>query len=166
MGRKNTFTVPAMEKLVGKIARIGQAFRPIYHLMPHLYSSVAYGLRDNKSFLISTSAAFRKMIKEAKRDYLNATAADMREIKFAIGQSARMQHKCRKEYPMPPSLINELKVIKKLLLDKTIKLCTPLAHIVPRDYTFAARPVTLAKREGEGGAQTSPSTGTGSSQRT
>ena len=52
------FTVPQIEKLIGKLDRIGQAFWPIYHLMPHLYSSVAYALRDNKSFLVSMSAAF------------------------------------------------------------------------------------------------------------
>ena len=31
---REAFTVPEMEKLVGKLGRIGQAFRPVYHLMP------------------------------------------------------------------------------------------------------------------------------------
>ena len=38
------FTVPQIEKLIGKLGRIGQAFWPIYHLMSHIYSSVAYAL--------------------------------------------------------------------------------------------------------------------------
>ena len=38
------FTVPQIEKLIGKLGRIGQAFRPIYHIMPHLYLSVACAL--------------------------------------------------------------------------------------------------------------------------
>ena len=66
------FTVPEIERLIGKLGRIGQAFQPIYHLMPRLYSSVAYALRDNKSFLVSTSKAFREMLKKSKRDQLTA----------------------------------------------------------------------------------------------
>ena len=38
------FTVKEMENLVGKLGRIGQAYRPIYYIMPHLYASVAYAL--------------------------------------------------------------------------------------------------------------------------
>ena len=31
---RESFTVSKMEKLVGKLGRIGQAYWPIYHLMP------------------------------------------------------------------------------------------------------------------------------------
>ena len=55
---RESFTVSEMEKLVGKLSRIGQAYRPIYHLMPHLYASVAYALRQNAFYLASTSRRF------------------------------------------------------------------------------------------------------------
>ena len=41
---REAFFVNEIETLVGKLGRIGQAYRPIYHLMPHLYASVAYAL--------------------------------------------------------------------------------------------------------------------------
>ena len=117
---KKLFSVPEIEKLIGKIGRIGQAFRPIYHLMPHLYSSAAYALRDNKSFLVSTSAAFRKLIKEAKRDAREATEQDIKQINFAVGQLSRRQHRLKREYILPVSLRNELKAILGLIRDGTI----------------------------------------------
>ena len=47
--------VSSMDTLIGKIGQIGQAFRPIYHLMPRMYSSVAYALRETTVFLMTTS---------------------------------------------------------------------------------------------------------------
>ena len=38
---REAFTANEMELLVGKLRHIGQAHRPIYHLMPHMYASVA-----------------------------------------------------------------------------------------------------------------------------
>jgi hypothetical protein len=146
---KTTFTVPEIEKLVGKIARIGQAFRAIYHLMPLLYSSTAHALCDNKSWLVNSSKKFRALIKQAKRGQINATRHDMRIINFATGRVARMQYRCKREYPINATLRNEMNVIKNILMDQTIFLGTPFAHIVPRTYTFAA--ACDACKEGGGG---------------
>ena len=41
---QESFTIKEVELLIGKLARIGHAFRPMYHLLPHLYASVAYAL--------------------------------------------------------------------------------------------------------------------------
>lgn len=147
---REAFTVAEIEQLIGKLGRIGQAFRPIYHLMPHLYSSAAYALRDNTSFLVNTSADFRRLLKTAKRRTSDEmTDADMREIRFAIGQMARRQHKCDEKYRMPITLKNELRMIRALLRDVSIKLSTPLAHIVPRKHSIEA--ACDACKEGGGG---------------
>ena len=78
-----------MEELVGKLGRIGQAYRPTYHLMPHMYALVAFALHDNEYFLASTSRNFRKMMNKAKQKKTAFTPeCDLREINFAIGQVA------------------------------------------------------------------------------
>ena len=64
---RDAFFVNEMETLVGKLGRIGQAYRPIYHLMPHLYASVAYALQENGEFLHSTNKGYRELIKKAKQ---------------------------------------------------------------------------------------------------
>jgi len=62
-----SFTVKEMELLVGKLGRIAQAFRPLYYLMSHLYSSLAYALRANKAYLVTTSRQFKKLVDTSTR---------------------------------------------------------------------------------------------------
>ena len=63
---REAFTISEIEMLVGKLGRIGQTYRPLYHLMPHLYASVAFALRDNAAFLDMHSRRYRKLVKAAK----------------------------------------------------------------------------------------------------
>ena len=39
---RESFDVQELEKLVGKLGRIGQAYQPVYHLMPTMYALVAF----------------------------------------------------------------------------------------------------------------------------
>ena len=64
MGKK-PFMVLEMEQLVGKLDRLGQAYRPVYHLMSMMYRSVALSLHKNNTFLTSTSNVYCKLIKKA-----------------------------------------------------------------------------------------------------
>ena len=79
------------------------------------------------------------MIKKSKRGNLTAgelTEQDMKEINFAVGQTARHQHKCDKKYKMPITLEQEIKLILCLLKDDKIGLSTPFTHIVPIEENF------------------------------
>ena len=133
---RESFNVPEMERLVGKLGRIGQGFRSIYHMMPHVYGSVAYALRENENFLMSSSKKFRKMMKRAKANPMPRIAEDQREINFAIGQVAKKVHGCDREYRMPTSLKEEIAFITKIIADDSIELSTPFGHIVDRDPDF------------------------------
>ena len=125
---REAFTAKEMELLVGKLGRIGQAYCPIYHLMPHIYASVAYALRHNEYYLASTSRRFRKLIQIAKKK--STIPEDTCEINFAIGQAAKMTHGASKKYRMPNTLIEEIAVVKCILRDDTINLSTPIGHIL------------------------------------
>ena len=144
---RESFTVAEMEKLVGKLGRIGQAYRPIYHLMPHLYASVAYALRQNAFYLASTSRRFRAMLKQIKQE---ATCQeDTREINFALKTVAKKTHGAKQRYRLPESLKRELDILRRLLADDSIRLETPFAHIVQRDWNFEAG-ADACKRAGGG----------------
>jgi len=107
--------------------------------MPHLYSSVAYALQNNTSFLVSTSAAFGDLSKKAKRSQLwseDTTYQDIKEINFAVRQDSRRQHWCDKRYMMPILISHELALILRLLKDEAILLCTPFVQIFPREWNF------------------------------
>ena len=144
---RGAFTVGEMEKLVGKLGRIGQAFRPIYHLMPQLYASLAYALRQNAFYLAATSRRFRAMLRQMK---LTATTVeDAREINFAMKTVAKKTHGAKERYRIPDSLKHELGILRRLIGDKAIRLETPFAHIVPRDWDFEAG-ADACKRAGGG----------------
>ena len=128
---RDSFYLPEIEKLVGKLGRIAQAYRPLYHLMPQLYASIAYALRENKFYLASTSRSFRKMVKKAKKAEIPEDGVDEREIKFAVRVVAKKIHSARVQYRIPPTLKAELELVKRLLRDNTIPLSTFIGHIVP-----------------------------------
>ena len=121
--------------MVGKVGRLGQAYRPVYHLMPMLYASVAYALRENDRYLASTSKSYRALVKKAKQQ--PRTDDDVREINFALGQTSRQLHQLKVKYRIPASLREELDFITALLSDKDVQLATHIGHIVPRDHDWA-----------------------------
>ena len=131
---REAFTVREIELLIGKLARIGQAYRPIYHMMPQLYASCAFALRENKFFMASTSRRFRKLIEKAKKK--PSLQEDAREIQFAIKMAAKRIHGCDQRYRIPPSMKREINILRQMIADDTISLSTPFGHIVPRVPQF------------------------------
>ena len=134
---RQSFTVKEMELLVGKLGRIAQAFRPLYYLMSHLYSSLAYALRANKAYLVSTSRQFKKLVETSKRALTDKGTDDWREITFAAGRVARLFHGCKQTYRIPFSLAAEIAFIQSIMADSNFALCTPIGHIVSRDFTYS-----------------------------
>ena len=131
---RQSFTISEIEQLVGKLGRIAQAFRPLYHLMPHLYASVAYALRENEFYLASTNRRFKKLLQKVKARGRPNNEEDVREINFAVGQVARKVHGVPVRYRIPPTLKKEIALIKRILRDESIELSMPIGHIVDRDH--------------------------------
>jgi hypothetical protein len=52
-----------MQKLVGKLARLGKGAPWIYKLMSHLYTSLVFALKSNAKLLKKSSSGFRGFIK-------------------------------------------------------------------------------------------------------
>ena len=80
--------------LAGKLGILGEGAAWLYHLMTHIYSSVASALLQNKSLLSQSSHEFRDMMKLAWSSHLATTDQEIREINFAIKLMAQKQHKC------------------------------------------------------------------------
>ena len=90
--KRKSFTVSEAEKLAGLLGWLGQGARWIFHLMVHVYSSIAFALRSNTAFLVGSSSTFRALIKNFKTRPFAKTDEDIREINFAIKTAARMTH--------------------------------------------------------------------------
>ena len=131
---REAFIAKDMELLVSKLGRIIQAYRLIYHLVPHMYALVAYALRHNEYYLESTCRRFQKLIQIAKKK--STVPKDTRKINFSIGQASKMTHGASKKYRMPNTLIEEIAIVKFIFQEDTIDLSTPIGHIVPQAHTF------------------------------
>ena len=89
---RKSFTVHEIELLSGKMGRLGEGSPWLYHMMTHIYSSVAEALRQNSQFLHSTSHKFRQLMQLTKAAVKDSVESDVYEINFAIRQAAQKQH--------------------------------------------------------------------------
>ncbi len=56
------FKVSEAQKLTGKLARLAKGANWVFHLLSHLYSSIAFALSENKRLLTESSAEFQDII--------------------------------------------------------------------------------------------------------
>ena len=53
-------------RLAGRLARLGEGAPWVFHLMPQVFASIAYVLRQNHTFLLNENLPFQRMIKQIK----------------------------------------------------------------------------------------------------
>ena len=106
------FTLLKLVRLAGKLARLGEGAPWVYHLMPQVFASIAYVLRQNTIFLKNENAPFQQMIKQIKMlKVLPTTTQDVRHLNFFLRKSAKQKFACPKEFYIPKTLRNELELI-------------------------------------------------------
>ena len=79
-----------MEQLnyVARLDIISQTIPAVYHLLTHMFTSIAAALNKNKRYLAFTSRMFRHYLKELALP--PSSDEHVRRATFASGQSARM----------------------------------------------------------------------------
>ncbi|KAL7526106.1 hypothetical protein ACHAXR_001323, partial [Thalassiosira sp. AJA248-18] len=60
------FQLKSIVTLAGKLARLAEGAPWVFHLMSHIYSSIAHALRANEKFLLGENAQFKKLITSIK----------------------------------------------------------------------------------------------------
>jgi hypothetical protein len=86
-----------MQKLVGKLAQLGERAPWIYKVMSHLYTSLAAALRSNTEFLKKLSEEFQALIKQIySKNYHGGASDHQQHINYGMKQAAKMtnSHKC------------------------------------------------------------------------
>jgi hypothetical protein len=93
------FTVQEAQELTGKLGCLAEGANWVFHLLTHLYASIAYALSENKHFLADLSAKFKSIIKSLQTGCFSCPAKDqVCHILFAIKQSAKTIHPTRLQY--------------------------------------------------------------------
>ena len=128
------FKVNDMQKLVGKLARLGEGAPWVFKLMSHLYTSLAFALKSNTELLEKSSSGFRDLIKQITTKNFSGKQADhQRHVNFAMKQAAKVVNRCRHQYPANTTMRDELVFLSHALSpDSGIKFETPIAHLIPR----------------------------------
>jgi hypothetical protein len=65
-----------MQKLVGKLAQLGEGAPWIFKLMSHLYKSLAFSLKSNSKLLEKSSSGFRSLVKQIKTKNFTGKQSD------------------------------------------------------------------------------------------
>ncbi len=128
------FKVHDMQKLVGKLARLGEGAPSIFKLMSHLYTSLAFSLKSNAELLKKSSNGFRSLVKQIKTKNFTGKQSDhQRHLKYAMKMAAKMINKHGNLYLVNQIMRSELIFLSDALIPNSgIKFETPIAHLIPR----------------------------------
>ncbi len=88
-----------MQKLVGKLARLGEGAPWIFKLMSHLYTSLAFALKSNIELLEKSSSEFRDLVKQITNKTFSGKISDHQcHLNYAMKQAAKMVNKHGQQY--------------------------------------------------------------------
>jgi hypothetical protein len=82
---RQQFTVKEAQELTGKLGHLTEGANWVFHLLTHLYASIAYALSKNKRFLEDSSKEFQNLIMSLWSGYFFYNLKDqIHHISFAI----------------------------------------------------------------------------------
>ena len=134
---RRIFKVKDIQMLVGKVARLGEGAPWIYKIMSHVYTSLAYALKQNELLLKECSPKFRDIVSRIERKQFSGNQREFaKELNFALKTASKMVNSHSQVYLINETMREELKFIRQALHEKsTIPFEVPIAFIIPRTPT-------------------------------
>jgi hypothetical protein len=128
---RKSFRLREIEILVGKLNHVAIGAPWLKFLMGQLYVSIASALRVSEAHLISSSAAFREVVR-ALHAPPPPGAHTGTYVSFFAGDKSRRIHHSTRLFHINRTLRAELQLVHKALLLPPAYLSSPIAHLVPR----------------------------------
>ena len=134
-----SFKLKDIITLAGKLARLGEAAPWVFHLMTHIYSSIAYALRKNEKFLLGEDRTFISLIKKIKALRkpsvdLPTTETNVEHMNFYLSKAAKRKFKSSEAYKSNQTLNEEIELLRSWLDPSSdIMWETPIHHIIERE---------------------------------
>ena len=146
-----TFTVQEAHTLTGKLGHLSEGAPWVFHLLTHLYASIAFALAQNKRLLLESSREFRDVVQSLRTgSYLCSAKDQAKYISFALKKSAKMIHHAKFKFRITSSMRQEIEFFREQLRPESEILWeTPIAHIILR--TPSASSFGDSSLEGAGG---------------
>ena len=131
---RRIFKVADMQKLIGKMARLGEGAPWIYKIMSHIYTSLAFALKQNKLLLLECSPKFRDIITRIERKQFGGNQYEIaKELNFALKTAAKLVNGHKQIYIINETMRAELDFIRQALKDDSgISFEVPIAFIIPK----------------------------------
>jgi hypothetical protein len=151
---RRCFKVSEAQKLRGKLARLTKGANWVFHLLSHLYSSIAYASSQNKRFLTESSAESRDIILGIRTNAFITPCKDLtRHTSFAMKHAAKLTHHASYQYNINKTMCYEIEFFcNKIRPDSGIKWETPIAHLISQ--TPFSTTIGDSLLEGAGGFST------------
>ena len=124
-------------QLVGKLGHLAKGAPWIFHLLTHLYASIAYALAKNKQLLLELSREFREIVHSLRTGSFPCSSNDqVCHNSFALKKVAKLVHHAKFKFIINKLMQQEIKFFwDKLQPDSGILWETPIAHIIPQSPT-------------------------------
>jgi hypothetical protein len=107
---QHRFKVSEAQKLTGKLAHLTKGTNWVFHLLSHLYSSIAYASSKNKRLLTESSAEFRDILLAIRTNALVTPCKDLaRHTSFAMKHVAKLTHHASYQYNINKTMRYEIK---------------------------------------------------------
>ncbi len=138
------------QKLTGKLARLAKEANWVFHLLSHLYLSIAY-VSKNKRLLTESSAEFCKIVLAIGTGAFVTACKDLaRHTSFAMKRAAKLTHHASYQYNINKTMHYKIKFFcNKPKPDSGIEWEMPVAHLIPQ--TPFATTIGDSLLEGSGG---------------
>ena len=122
------------QHLTAKLGHLAEGATWVFHLLTHLYASIAQALAGNKQLLKELLREFQDIAQSLRTGSFPCSAKDQaRHISFALKRSAKMVHHSKQKYVISKELRREIKFFReKLQPDSGTYWETPIAHIIKR----------------------------------
>ncbi len=122
------------QKLTGKLAHLTKGANWVFHLLSHLYLSIAYALSKNKRLLTKSSAELQNIVLAIQTNAFITPCKDLaRHTSFTMKRAAKLTHHASYQYNINRTICYEIYFFRdKLKPDSGIEWEMPIAHLIPR----------------------------------
>ncbi len=115
-GHSATSDVADIQKLVGKLARLGKGAPWIYKIMPHIYTSLAFALKQNKELMTNCSPKILNLLATIKKKQFNGRQCNIaKELNFALKTTVKLVNGHKQVYVINKTMQAELDFICQAL---------------------------------------------------
>jgi hypothetical protein len=121
------------QKLTGKLAHLAKGANRVFHLLTHLYLSIAYALPENKRLLTESSAEFQDIVLAIRTNAFVTPCKDLvQHTSFAMKHAAKLTQHTSYQYNINKTMHYKIEFFwDKLKPDSGVEWEMLIAHLIP-----------------------------------